>query len=151
MDSERIDSYSLEDSFNPEYAGFWVRVVAYLIDAVLLGVISYVISKVLGFPSPFSESAVSPFQNIVTTVVGFLYFALGESGSQQATVGKRAMGLVVTDYAGNRISFLKATGRYFGKILSALILLFGFFMIGWDRKKQGLHDKLAETLVVYRR
>jgi len=58
-----------------------------------------------------------------------------------------ALGLVVADEMGQRISFGRATGRYFAKILSSLILLIGFFMIGWTARKQGLHDMIAGTLV----
>lgn len=148
---DTIDDFSFDEHFSPSYGGFWVRFVAYIIDAILLGIISYLLGEVMGFPSPFSGQETTPFQNVLSTVVGWLYFTLMESGNMQATVGKRAMGLVVTDLNGNRISFLNATGRYFAKILSALILLVGFFMIGWDSKKQGLHDKLAETLVIYSR
>lgn len=151
MNTEPIDSFSFEDNFEPSYAGFWIRLVAYLIDAIVLGVISYAIAQFFGFPSPFSGEEQSTSQSLLSTLIGFLYFVLLESGNMQATVGKRAMGLVVTDESGNRITFLNATGRYFAKILSAIILLVGFLMVGWDRRKQGLHDKLVGTLVIYQR
>jgi uncharacterized RDD family membrane protein YckC len=151
MNTEPIDSFSFDETTDPQYAGFWIRFVAYLIDAIILGVISFAINLLIGFPSPFSGEVVSPWQNWLSTLMGFLYFALLESGNMQATVGKRALGLIVTNEKGRRISFLQATGRYFAKILSALILLIGFIMVGWDSKKQGLHDKLAGTLVVYNR
>ena len=64
------------------------------------------------------------------------------------TVGKRATRLIVVDLNGKCLTWRRALGRYFAKILSALILLFGFFMIGWTARKQGLHDKVAGTLVV---
>ena len=59
-----------------------------------------------------------------------------------------ALGLLVTDRQGNRIGFGRATGRYFGKIISALILFIGFMMAGWTERKQALHDMMADTLVV---
>ena len=71
-----------------------------------------------------------------------------EASSKQGTLGKMVLGIIVTDEAGNRISFGRATGRYFGKILSSLILLIGYIMIAFTKKKQGLHDLLASTLVV---
>jgi uncharacterized RDD family membrane protein YckC len=84
-------------------------------------------------------------------VIGrWLYFALQEASAAQATVGKRALGIYVTDRQGQRIGFGRATGRYFGKILSALILFIGFMMAGWTERKQALHDMLADTLVVRR-
>jgi uncharacterized RDD family membrane protein YckC len=71
-----------------------------------------------------------------------------ESSPQQATLGKMALGLKVTDLQGERLSFARATGRYFGKIVSSLILFVGFMMAGWTEKKQALHDIMAGTLVV---
>ncbi len=59
-----------------------------------------------------------------------------------------ALGIKVTDLNGHRIGFGKATGRYFGKIISAMILFIGFLMIGFTKKKQGLHDMMAGCLVV---
>ncbi len=76
------------------------------------------------------------------------YFALLESSRWQATIGKRVCRLRVTGLDGGRISLPRAIGRYFAKFLSALILCIGFLMVGWTRRKQGLHDILAETLVV---
>jgi uncharacterized RDD family membrane protein YckC len=78
----------------------------------------------------------------------WIYFALQESSSAQATLGKRALGLKVTSVEGGRISLGQATGRYFGHIISSIILLIGYFMMLWDDKKQTLHDKMADTLVI---
>ncbi|MGC4090180.1 MAG: RDD family protein [Polyangiaceae bacterium] len=77
----------------------------------------------------------------------WLYFAIMESSPRQATVGKLALGLAVTDENGRRIGFGRATGRYFAKIISSIILLIGFMMVGWTARKQGLHDLIAGTLV----
>jgi hypothetical protein len=83
-------------------------------------------------------------------VVGWLYFALQESSTAQATLGKRALGIKVTDANGRRIGFGRATGRFFGKILSGLVFAIGFMLAGWTERKQALHDFLAGTLVVFR-
>jgi hypothetical protein len=80
--------------------------------------------------------------------LNWLYFTISESTARQATIGKRAIGIVVTDLAGHRISFGRANGRYWGKIISAIILLFGFLMAGFTERKQALHDIMASTLVV---
>jgi uncharacterized RDD family membrane protein YckC len=77
-----------------------------------------------------------------------LYYALLESSTWQGTLGKRALGLEVTDLEGRRISFGRATGRFFAKIISALILWIGFIMAGFTEKKQALHDMIAGTLVI---
>jgi uncharacterized RDD family membrane protein YckC len=122
------------------YGGFWVRVVAALIDGLLLSLLF----AVLNFGSDQQLSG------LFTGVVGWLYYAGMESSTRQATLGKSVFGLVVTSTQGQRITFLRATGRYFAKILSALILFIGFIMIAFDPRKQGLHDKLADTLVIQR-
>ena len=133
------DSWVLKVEHVMEYAGFWNRFVAYLIDWVLLGIIGTIIYFL--------------FNEYVAGLVGFLvgwgYFAGLESSERQATLGKSAMGLVVTDTDGNRISFLRATGRYFGKWLSS-ILLIGYIMAAFTARKQALHDMLASTLVFKR-
>ncbi len=82
-------------------------------------------------------------------VIGWLYFAVQESSESQATIGKKAMGIVVTDLDGRRLTFMNATGRYFGKIPSAIFLI-GYIMALFTEKKQALHDILAGTLVVER-
>ena len=135
------------------YGGFWLRFVAYIIDAVIMNITGGVIDAFVGV----GIGAMGAGSDVVTAstigagalslVVNWLYSAMLESSSWQGTVGKKALGLVVTDEAGRRIGFGRATGRYFSKILSSLILLIGFFMIGWTERKQGLHDKLAGTLV----
>lgn len=84
----------------------------------------------------------------IVTVAQWLYHALMESSAKQATLGRMALGIRVTDLNGNRIGFGRATGRYFAKILSALILGIGFLMAAFTAKKQALHDIPAGTLVV---
>ena len=86
--------------------------------------------------------------DLLFAVGGWLYFALMETGKNQATLGKMVVGIKVTDLSGNRVTFGRATGRYFGKILSALTVFVGFMMAGWTTKRQALHDIMADTLVV---
>ena len=147
------------------YAGFWLRLVAYLIDSTVIGLVAMAIaiplilvlglgaglSSMGGDPSPTAIFALISFYLafIAAALVGqWLYFAMAESSSWQATVGKRILGLKVTDLNGGRITFGKASGRFFGKILSSMILNIGFIMAGFTEKKQALHDVLASTLVV---
>jgi uncharacterized RDD family membrane protein YckC len=138
-----------------QYVGFWWRVLAYVIDYFVLFIPSAVIGFVAGFlaatVSDNSEGAALGVQavgNVLGLVIGWLYAALMESSSKQATLGKMAIGCIVTDELGQRLTFGRATGRHFAKILSGLILLVGFMMVGWTQKKQGLHDIIAKTLVV---
>ena len=81
-------------------------------------------------------------------MMNWIYYAGMESSANQGTLGKMAVGIKVTDLNGERISFARATGRYFSKIISALIIAIGFIMVAFTSKKQGLHDMIAETLVI---
>ncbi|MFA9200728.1 MAG: RDD family protein [Cypionkella sp.] len=140
------------------YGGFWIRVAAYLIDAILLGAVGGVIGMLLGVgflgaagADPADANALAGTQlvvNLISIVLGWLYFALMESSARQATVGKMALGLTVTDLDGGRIGFGRATGRYFAKWISAIIIGIGFIMVAFTERKQGLHDLIASTLVL---
>jgi len=138
------------------YAGFWIRVLAYLIDSLVMMAVSCPLGVLLGLgvvatgADQNSDSAIftNGFSNVLSILIGWLYFGLLESSSWQATVGKKVLGLKVTDMDGNRISFGRATGRYFAQILSGMICFIGFIMVAFTEKKQGLHDIVAGTLVV---
>ena len=80
-------------------------------------------------------------------LLDWLYYTLMESSAKQATLGKMACGLVVVDVHGRRISFGRATGRYFAKIISGLVCCIGYIVIGSDERKRGWHDSIAKTLV----
>ena len=136
------------------YAGFWVRFIAYLIDSIVLFIVQSIINLLFGFPI-FSDTqnienlGMSATSIIINLSISALYFALFESSSHMATIGKMALDLKVVKEDGTQLSFLNALGRYFGKIISAVILLIGFIMAAFDSKKQALHDKLAKTLVIH--
>lgn len=140
------------------YAGFWRRALALLIDTVLATLLSVLIALPLGFVFGVAMAArgagdeVAIFGellgNLLGMLVSWLYFTLCEASGWQATPGKRLLGLRVTDLDGRRIGFGRANGRYWAKILSALILLIGYLMAGFTARKQALHDMLAGTLVV---
>lgn len=138
---------------NPRYAGFWIRFLALILDSLILMVISLFIGFLIGMvfflsPSPNPGVAAEGAGNIVGILIGWLYYAWLESSKHQATPGKLALGLKVTDEEGNRISFARATGRHFAKILSILTLFIGYIMVAFTKRKQGLHDILASCLVV---
>jgi len=150
------------------YAGFWLRLVAWLIDAVIVGAGLFVILGFLavfaglgaalghlhergGVAAGFALRFVSVILPLVaiSLVGGWLYYALMESSSWQATLGKRALGLQVTDLAGHRVSFGRASGRHFAKIISGqFTFMIGYIMAGFTEKKQALHDMIAGCLVI---
>ncbi|MBI1807640.1 MAG: RDD family protein [Ignavibacteria bacterium] len=145
------------------YAGFWKRFVAYLIDKLILSVVTFIlfipvlgllgigalahedVDDSVGFLIAFIGAYAMAIVLII--VADWLYFALMES-KKGATLGKMVLNITVTDTNGSQISFGRATGRYFGKILSGLIFCVGYIMAGFTQQKQALHDILAGTLVV---
>ncbi len=134
------------------YAGFWKRFAAAIIDCIVTTIGGFIIGFVFGFIMAVSVTndpqILRGMGNILGIILGWIYFAAMESSPMQGTLGKMALGIKVTDMEGNRISFGKATGRHFGKIISALLLGIGFLMVAFTRKKQGLHDIMARCLVV---
>jgi len=86
----------------------------------------------------------------VVIVATWLYFAVMESSCWQATLGKKLMGLYVTDIEGRRLSLGRATGRTFAKYLSSMTAGVGYLLCGFTEKKQALHDMLAHCLVLRR-
>ena len=150
------------------FAGFWWRLLAYLIDNIIVSMASWIIIlPVLGVFGisiwSLSESGydiedprviLGPIFILygviisVTIVINWLYFALMESSKTQGTVGKLVLKIKVTDYDYKRISFARASGRYFGKIISSFIFMIGYIMIAFTEKKQGLHDLMANCYVI---
>lgn len=131
------------------YGGFWRRLAAYGIDIGLLALLFFGIGIVVGIVAPGADAKeLEAAFNALGVLVFWVYYANMESGPRQATFGKRAMGLKVCTENGGPLSFGRASGRFFGKVLSGLFLGVGFLMIGFTDRKQGLHDKLASALVV---
>ena len=132
------------------YASFWQRAGAYIIDLVIVNILTFVIVLllvVLGASGLLNDDGSA---NVVGLIIGWLYFALLQSSSRQATFGKQLLGLKVVDLHYDRISFARATGRFFSKILSILILFIGFIMVLFTKKRQALHDMIAGTYVLGR-
>jgi uncharacterized RDD family membrane protein YckC len=149
------------------YAGFWLRLVAHLIDNVILLIVTGVVlgACVLGigvgtlkaaFDNANPQDPALPFTIIgwfliggfVMLILQWLYYAWMESGEHQATLGKMALGLIVTDLNDHRVSFARASGRFFAKIITNYTFLIGYIMAGFTEKKQALHDMIASTLVL---
>lgn len=141
-----------------KYAGFWFRVIAAIVDAIIAQIAAIVIVLPLAFALGASMAGTSTMAEIeaagqglgfvIGVLIQWLYFTVSESSTWQATIGKKMFGLKVTDMEGNKIGFGKANGRYWSKIISAIILFIGFIMVAFTAKKQGLHDIIAGTLVM---
>ena len=161
-----------EQPTNFNYAPFWKRVIAFVMDLLIVvalySLLIYILNLILKLPveySPIVERGlslkISPYVEDTFLVIALLYslskllvlypyFVLMESSRLQGTIGKLILGLKVTDTFGRRISFGRASGRFFGKLLSGQILLIGYLMAALTAKKQALHDVLARTLVIYK-
>ena len=148
-------------SYAPQvaYGGFWIRFVAAFLDGLLVEIVVLPVSFALGAGIGLAGGAVSMpdmGRQIVAAIAGmafgllvsWLYEAVMESSEKQATFGKMLLGLVVTDEAGNSISFARASGRHFAKYISGFTLCIGYIMAGFTARKQALHDMIAGTLVV---
>ncbi len=134
------------------YAGFWKRLFAFVIDWFLIGLmiaaLGILISGSLELTNMVTES--EGLLELAGFIVPWLYYAGMESSEHQATLGKLALNIRVTDMAGQRIGFLRATVRHFSKILSSMLFLIGYIMIAFTTRKQGLHDIIAACLVINR-
>jgi uncharacterized RDD family membrane protein YckC len=152
------------------YSGFWRRFAAFLIDWVILyaafGILFVIVLLMVGGGAVFSgNESVGDFADalagfaiflFVLLILGFfagvwLYFATSESSASQATIGKRAMGIYVTDLQGQRITFGKASGRVFSCIITRMIpFAIGYILAAFTEKRQALHDMIVGTLVLRR-
>ena len=160
---------------NTEYGGFWIRVGANVIDGVVLLIASSILVGMLriAFPDASSEVEYSAFSG--SLLIKVVYAAFLHASSWQATIGKKALGMKVVDYSGERIPFGRAVGREIVLFLPLFILaigvgmgvavpathiatfivlfvvfipVIGVMVVGWTKRKQGLHDRIVETLVV---
>jgi len=153
------------------YGGFWLRFVApfdrwpparrrFLAICIPVAMLSGLGAAIQGMARHNSEpdpAAIAAFVSSIALLIGvttlgsWLYYAYFESSDWQGTIGKKVMSLVVTDLNGNRVSFARASGRFFAKIISGLIPLgIGYILAGVTEKKQALHDMIASCLVLLR-
>lgn len=132
-----------------KYAGFWVRVAATLVDSLIVGVPYILIILAVSFAG-VENGIVLMLVYGIPEIFAYAYYILMLS-TYQATLGKMAVGLRVERTNGEKIGFWRAVLReIFGKFVSGITFGIGFFMVGWTQKKQGLHDKIADTVVIER-
>jgi len=164
-----------EEEEGPEvgvYAGLGRRFIAFIVDIILVLIAGSIVITFFSLTNGLKyayymgvshvhyseltevgtlDAAVGPILaafGMLVVVIPWLYFAGFESSRSQATPGKVLMHLIVTDIQGGKPSFARTTLRFFGKFISTLIIFIGFIMIGFTKKRQGLHDKIAGTLVL---
>ena len=154
---------------NENYAGFWIRFLAFLVDTVVINTIMWVMILPLLGALGLSITSLNDMSNIdfydeeslaifllsvipalvtVNLLITWMYYALLQSGPRQATIGKMALGIIVIDVNGSRMTFARASLRYFSKIISSFIMMIGYIMAAFTEKKQALHDIIANTYVV---
>ena len=148
-----------------KYGGFWLRFVAYIIDLVIANILCGPL--LLLFLPSFAMKDIDPMTPVPIDVVVNLvvealwaslifvcliatYEAVFTASKMMATPGKYLLGLVVVDERGKQISFWRGISRHAAKAVSALLLCIGFIMVAFDKRKQGLHDKMVNTLVIKR-
>ncbi len=155
-----------------KYAGFWLRFAAYIIDQFVIGFAGFVIAVpiIIGIVAFgvnlsfmknrdefFNEGGLMMVGGIIglvilialfSLVMKWLYYALMESSKYGGTLGKMAVSIKVVDLNGNRISFGRASGRYFSRIITNMTMLIGYIIAGFTDKKQALHDMIASCLVI---
>ena len=135
------------------YAGFWKRYAAYFLDSIVVAIINVPVSLVFNLIGAASGNetlavALSMVAMLGGLVIGIGYYAGFHASKGGATLGKMAVGIKVVRSDGERITFMRGVGRYFGFILSSLTLMIGFIMAAFTERKQALHDMLCDTLVV---
>ena len=143
------------------YAGFWRRFWAVVLDGLILNIVTVPIGMMTAGPtaSMIDSENISPEQLAalfsayatavtLSLIANWLYCALMESSKWQATLGKLALGMRVTDLSGRRINFARATGRFFAKMVSTLTVGIGYVIQVFTGKRQALHDLIAGTLIV---
>lgn len=139
-----------------QYGGFWNRLAALIIDVLILIIPQSLLGYLMGaaFIDRFNyrdpvliSMGYMIWAYLTAALISWIYFAAFESSSKQATPGKMALGLIVTDTQGRRVSFGRASGRFWAKILSSLPMGLGYLLVAVTQRKQALHDLLCQTLV----
>lgn len=145
------------------YGGFWIRFLALIVDGIIVRIAVFPFAAVFGllglrhrsfvFGGRLDEADLPAILGAafatfwIFAAINWLYDALLTSSVWQGTVGKKILNLKVTDEAGNRISFARATGRHFAKYYLSTILFIGLIMAAFTDRKRALHDMIAGTLV----
>jgi uncharacterized RDD family membrane protein YckC len=133
------------------YASFWTRFVAVVVDSFLIGILNFFVGLILGVvlvAANVNPNVIPLITGLAGMVVALGYYGGMVSSLNQATLGKMAMGIKVTNLDGGRISFGRAVAREFAKLLSFITFMIGYIMAAFTERKQSLHDMVVGTVVV---
>lgn len=131
----------------PRYAGFWIRFGARLIDGMLIFIVQ--LSLTLSVTALAGQNAILSAIMLILSVVGPVVYEVAMTIKYRATLGKLALGIRILRADGSPLTWSRVLGRHFAQLLSATILLIGYLMVAFDPRKQALHDRLCDTVVVY--
>ena len=149
------------DSLEPRYAGFWIRVLAVILDSMFLLPIVMIAAYFLGYyqinsmnidinhNTIFRSVNINSTENYLFSLMAIIYSAILVSSGRQATWGKRAVGIYIANEDGSKLSTLKAALRYISTSLSALTFGMGFILVALNKEKAALHDFICKTRVFY--
>jgi uncharacterized RDD family membrane protein YckC len=135
------------------YAGIFRRIVALIIDVMLViaaAEVVFLLMSIAGLSRNLTNGQAELVTDLLSFVIGWIYYAQMESSMYQGTLGKQILQISVTREDGERLSFARASARYFAKLLSTGTFFAGYLMAGFTEKKQALHDKIAKTVVVHK-
>jgi len=148
----RVDDFPDLTLGNVEYAGFWVRFAASVLDGLVILLFALMFGFALGILAGVLRIHIGKgelWPKLVGFVLSWLYFATLESGVHCATYGKRAFHLqVLSGDDLDRIGFLRASARWIGRFVSTLVLMIGYLIQPFTPRKRALHDFIAGTVVV---
>ncbi|MEC5423832.1 RDD family protein [Virgibacillus sp. C22-A2] len=134
-------------------AGFWIRALATLIDAVFFYALIWIIALLIkdeGFMHSFNVGTTSTSEDVASLIYNAVFVVIFTASRYKGSPGKLICRIQVVNTDMSKISLLKSIGRYFAYVLSLLSLFIGFMMAGWNAEKKALHDMLCKTRVVYR-
>ena len=136
------------------YGGFWIRFAAKFVDGLILYAVAFVAQKIMamviapGLPGHPNPALIFGGVGIGLGIRAF--YNIWFIGKLGATPGKMACGLRVICSDGEKVSYARATGRFFAEILSGMIFAIGYIMAAFDEQKRALHDRICDTRVIYK-
>lgn len=138
-----------------QYAGFWIRVAAKIVDTLILYVVNLIMGFVVGLVLGLAlHGAARQLVTFSALAIGFLIqfgYSIWFIGNSGSTLGMMACGIRVVMPDGGKVSYLRSTGRCFAEYLNFFTVYIGYIMIAFDEEKRALHDRICDTRVIYKK